>query len=92
MATECIAHEEQEVWRSRADELDNLRRQGLWLPGPAAALEVLAQTGLERAHQAYIAWLLNPCSTHGLGAQVLINLLRHLTLEELSGCQSSGHG
>jgi hypothetical protein len=89
MSEECLVGTAGAVWSSRAAELDDLRRQGLWLPGPAAALEVLGQTGLERAHQAYIAWLLNPRGSHGFGAQVLINLEHHCGSEELSTRQLS---
>ncbi len=72
---------ESKAWAARAAELDRLKCQGLWLSGPAAALEVLGQTGVERAHQAYIAWLLDPGGSHGLGTGVLVNLLRHFSPE-----------
>jgi hypothetical protein len=64
-------------WSSKSAEVERLRRLGWWLPGPVAALEVLGQTGLERAHQAYIGWLLDPRGPHGLDARVLSGVLRH---------------
>jgi PD-(D/E)XK nuclease superfamily len=62
---------------SKSAEVERLRRLGRWLPGPVAALEVLGQAGLERAHQAYLAWLLDPQGSHGLDARVLSGVLRH---------------
>jgi hypothetical protein len=50
-------------WFAKSAEVERLRRLGGWLPGPVAGLEVLGQTGLERAHQAYIAWLVIRCAT-----------------------------
>ena len=64
-------------WSAKSAEVERLRRLGRWLPGPVAALEVLGQTGLEKAHQAYIAWLLDPRGPHGLDARVLSGVLRH---------------
>lgn len=63
-------------WSDLATDLESLKRRGLWLPGPTAALEVLGLTGVERAHQAYIAWLLDPRGTHGLGEAVLASVLQ----------------
>lgn len=68
------------AWSSRSAQLEELRQLGLWLPGPVAALEVLGQIGVERAHQAYIAWLLDPRNPHGLGARVLANVSRYFRL------------
>jgi PD-(D/E)XK nuclease superfamily len=64
-------------WSAKSAEVERLRRLGRWLPGPVAALEVLGQTGLERAHQAYIAWLLDPRGPHGLDTRILSGVLRH---------------
>lgn len=48
------------TWSTWWAELERLRESGLWLPGPATALEVLGNLGVERAHQNYLAWLLDP--------------------------------
>jgi PD-(D/E)XK nuclease superfamily len=76
-------------WTDRAAELRHLVREGLWLPGPTAPLEVLGLTEVERAHQAHIAWLLSPQGTHGLGSGVLVNLLRCIGSADVSAGQLS---
>lgn len=73
-----------DIWSAWSDEIGLLARQGQWLPGPTAALEVLGQTGSERAHQAYIAWLLDPAGSHGLGTRLLVNMLGHLFAGEVA--------
>jgi hypothetical protein len=68
-------HPDMSDWESLAAELESRKVNGAWLPGPAAALEILGMAGLERAHQAYIFWLLNPAGSHGLETRVLHNVL-----------------
>ena len=81
MSEDSAKDSERDAWAARSAELDRLKCQGLWLSGPTAALEVLGQTGVERAHQAYIAWLLDPGGSRGLGTGVLVHLLRHFSPE-----------
>lgn len=80
----------QPFWASVADELEDLRAKGLWVPGPATALEVLGLRHLERHHQALIAWLLDPKGAHQLGARVLVGLLHRLGRGEVATGVLSG--
>ncbi|MCC9311318.1 PD-(D/E)XK nuclease family protein [Kitasatospora sp. RB6PN24] len=64
------------TWERRAAELAALRAGGHWLRGPSTALGVLGQQALEDAHERYLAFLLDPHGTHGLGSTLLAALLR----------------
>ncbi|MCM1974997.1 PD-(D/E)XK nuclease family protein [Streptomyces sp. G1] len=80
----------QSFWASVADELEDDRAKGVWVPGPATALEVLGLRHLERHHQALIAWLLDPKGAHQLGARVLVGLLHRLGRAEAAAGVLSG--
>ncbi|GAA1918737.1 PD-(D/E)XK nuclease family protein [Streptantibioticus ferralitis] len=58
-------------WSALADEVDALRADGRWLPGPATTLEVIGRSGVEVDHERLIAWLLDPLAAHGLGPALL---------------------
>nr|WP_324606712.1 PD-(D/E)XK nuclease family protein [Kitasatospora azatica] len=63
-------------WARHAAELTRLRASGQWLSGPSTALGVLDREAQEAAHERYLAFLLDPQATHGLGPAVLAALLR----------------
>lgn len=70
-------------WTALADELDDLRAAGRWLPGPASVLEVIGRTGIEADHERLIAWLLDPRAAHYLGTVLLAALARRAELGDI---------
>ncbi|TQF04186.1 hypothetical protein E6W39_20605 [Kitasatospora acidiphila] len=72
------------AWERRTAELAALRAGGRWPHGPSTALAVLGHGGLEAAHQRYLAFLLDPHGSHGLGSTLLAALLRRARRPDLA--------
>jgi hypothetical protein len=79
-----MENENEDSWASEAAEISRLKTQGLWIPGPTTALEILRRTENERSHQAYIAWLLDPTAEHQLGSRFLTVVLAEFSDIKLS--------
>jgi hypothetical protein len=67
-------------WKQQLKELENeedaLRDEGRWTHGRDDFLGVLGRTRDELIHsQMVVAWLLDPCARHGLGTQVLKEII-----------------
>ena len=69
-----VARWDTEVLRLVADQRA-LQARGAWLHGRSDMLGVLGAARKETWHSALIAWLLDPCGTHGLGARFLAGVL-----------------
>lgn len=65
-------------WAALTAELDDLRADGRWLPGPATTLEVIGRSAFEADHERLIAWLLDPLAPHNLGPAVLEATLQRI--------------
>lgn len=62
--------------RRMTDDEARLRAEGRWVHGRDDFLGVLGLERDEVRHSRMVAWLLDPCATHGLGDRVLAGVLR----------------
>lgn len=52
-------------------EQDDLVKRGRWIRGPTDLLSIINRSRREVSHSAFIAWLLNPTSSHGFGYDII---------------------
>ena len=86
-----VADWEREIDNVASDER-RLRSEGRWVRGRDDFLGVLGLHREEVRHSKIIAWLLDPCAPHGLGARVLAGVLRSAFGDEVLAALHEGLG